>query len=109
MDQGFVIAGWLDYGENRDEVLRHFVACAAASRDEPGCVGYVVCADPEHAGRVVVFEQWRSQEDLVEHFRTPHIAAFRAAVAKVPRIGRDLRRHFVSGSEEFSSATVTSA
>lgn len=106
MDQGFIIAGWLDYGVHRDAVLKHFTVCAAASRTEPGCLDYVVCADPEFAGRVIVFERWSTNEDLVEHFRTPHIADFRAAVAAYPRVGRDLRRHFVVRSEQFSSATV---
>jgi quinol monooxygenase YgiN len=109
MDEEFIIAGWLDYGGDRDEVLKHFTVCAAASREEPGCLGYVVCADPEHPGRVVVHERWSSNDDLVEHFRTPHIADFRAAVAAYPRVGRDLRRYFVSRSEDFSSATVTPA
>lgn len=104
----FVIAGWLDYGDARDEVLRHFTVCAAASRDEDGCLDYVVTADPEHAGRVVVFERWRDEEDLRAHFRTPHIDEFRKAVAPHPRVGRDLRRYFVERSEEFSSASVPS-
>ena len=34
----FIIAGWMDYGPQRDQVLRHFGVCAAASRDEPGCL-----------------------------------------------------------------------
>jgi len=44
----FIIAGWLDYGPNRDQVLEHFTVVAAASRDEPGCLDYAVCADPEN-------------------------------------------------------------
>jgi quinol monooxygenase YgiN len=109
MDAEFIIAGWLDYGANRDAVLEHFAVCAAASRTEPGCLDYVVCADPEHSGRVVVFERWSTNQDLVEHFGTPHIAAFRAAVAPFPRSGRSLYRHFVARSEEFSSATAAPA
>jgi quinol monooxygenase YgiN len=109
MGEEFIIAGWLDYGDDRDVVLKHFTVCAAASRDEPGCLGYVVCADPEHAGRVVVYERWASQQDLVDHFGTAHILEFRAAVASYRRVGRDLRRYFIARSEEFSSASVRSA
>ena len=105
----FVIAGWLDYGDARDEVLGHFATCAALSRSESGCLDYVVCADPEHAGRVVVFERWASEDDLRDHFRTPHIEEFRKAVSPYPRVGRDLHRYFVARSEEFSSASVASA
>ena len=107
MAEEFIIAGWLDYGPHRDQVLDHFTACAAASRDEPGCLDYTVCADPSHPGRVVVFERWAGQDDLVEHFKTPHIAAFRAGVAPYPRSGRGLNRYFVARSEEFGSSSVT--
>jgi quinol monooxygenase YgiN len=109
MAEEFIIAGWLDYGDNRDEVLKHFTVCAAASRDEPGCLDYVVCADPEHDGRVVVFERWAAEEGLVAHFQTPHIAEFRAAVAPYRRVGRSLHRYFVARGEEFSSSSVASS
>jgi len=103
MADEFIIAGWLDYGPHRDHVLGHFAVVAAASRDEPGCLGYAVSADPEHDGRIVVFERWAGEDDLIAHFKTPHIAAFRQAVKPYPRSGRDLRRYFVDRSEEFRS------
>lgn len=106
MAEEFIIAGWLDYGQHRDEVLKHFGVCAAASRSEPGCLDYVVTADPDEAGRVVVFERWTSEDDLADHFRTLHIAAFRSAVAPYPRVGRNLHRYFVSRSEQFESSSV---
>ena len=65
----FIIAGWMDYGPHRDQVLHHFGVCAAASRDEPGCLDYTVTADLEHPGRVVVFERWVGQ---VEAFAVQH-------------------------------------
>jgi quinol monooxygenase YgiN len=100
----FIIAGWLDYGANRDVVLRHFADVARKSREETGCLDYVVCADPDEVGRIAVFERWASQPDLVEHFETSHIADFRAAIAPYPRVGRSLRRYFISRSEEFQSS-----
>ena len=103
MAEEFIIAGWLDYGSNRDQVLEHFTVVAAASRDESGCLDYAVCADPENLGRVVVFERWISEDDLIEHFKTPHIATFREAVKPYPRSGRNLHRYFVAHSEEFQS------
>jgi quinol monooxygenase YgiN len=106
MAEQFIIAGWLDYGPNRDTVLEHFAECARKSREEPGCLDYTVCADPDEAGRIFVFERWASDDDLAEHFRTTHIAEFRAAVASYPRSGRSLHRFFVSRSEEFQSAQV---
>jgi len=105
MTEEFIITGWMDYGAHRDQVLRHFTVCATASRAEPGCLDYTVCADPEHPGRVVVFERWAGQEDLVAHFGTAHIAAFRAAISPYTRSGRSLHRYFVSRSEEFHSSS----
>jgi quinol monooxygenase YgiN len=105
MAEEFIIAGWLDYGPNRDKVLEQFTVCAAASRGEPGCLDYTVCADPENPGRVVVFERWAGEDDLIAHFKTPHIAEFREAVKPYPRSGRYLHRYFVDRSEEFQSLT----
>ena len=102
----FIIAGWLDYGSNREAVLGHFAEVARKSREEPGCLDYTVCADPDHPGRVVVFERWTGQDDLIEHFKQPHIAAFREAIRAYPRSGRSMHRYFVARGEEFSSSSV---
>jgi len=105
MAEEFIIAGWMDYGAHRDQVLHHFTVCAAASRGEPGCLDYTVSADPEHPGRVLVFERWAGQEHLAAHFSTAHIAAFRAAVEPYKRAGRSLHRYFVSRAEEVRSSS----
>lgn len=102
----FVISGWMDYGTDRDDVLAAFVECAKASRDEAGCLDYWVAADPELPGRLYVFERWESERHLAEHFTTPHIERFRAAIAGYSRSGRDLHRYFVARGEKFSSAQV---
>jgi len=104
MAEEFVIWGWLDYGDNRDKVLTHFIEAAVESRKEPGCLDYTVSADGENDGRLIVFERWSSEGDLAEHFRTSHILAFRQAVAPYPRSDRSLHRYFVSRSEEFTTS-----
>ncbi len=109
MADEFIIAGWFDYGTHRDAVLEHFAKCAAASRDEEGCLDYVASADPAEPGRVVVFERWESEAHLAAHFGTPHIAEFRDAVKDVPRGAKDIRRFFISRSEEFQSSSVARA
>lgn len=107
MAEEFIIAGWLDYGPHRDQVLEHFGVVAAASRAEPGCLDYVASADPAHPGRVVIFERWVGEEHLIQHFKTPHIAAFRDAIKAYPRSGRDMRRYFIARGEEFGSPGVS--
>lgn len=105
----FAIVGWFDYGDHRDAVLEHFVACARASREEEGCLDYWVAADPEDSGRLRVVERWASEPHLAAHFRTEHVAAFRDAVADLPRRAREVRRYFVSSGEDFVSSRVASA
>ncbi len=109
MTDEFIIAGWMDYGaDDRDEVLKHFAAVARPSREEEGCLGYTVAADVDHPGRVLIYEHWTDEAKLSAHFRTEHIATFRAAMAPFTRVDKDLHRFFVAGSEEFSSAKVPS-
>ena len=49
------------------------------SRAEDGCHDYVFAADPLEPGRVILFEQWESEEHLAAH-----AAAMRAARAAAP-------------------------
>lgn len=59
---------------------------AAASREEAGCHAYAFYEDLEVAGRFRVYEEWESAEALREHFATPHMKSFNAAI----REARDL-------------------
>jgi quinol monooxygenase YgiN len=106
MAEEFIIAGWMDYGENRDKVLEYFATVAQHSRAESGCLDYAVSADPQAAGRILIFERWRSEPDLAEHFQTPHIAEFRIAIAPYSRTDRSIHRYFISRSEAFQSSRV---
>jgi quinol monooxygenase YgiN len=56
---------------------------AAATRQEAGCQSYAFYADLEDANRIRVFEEWESGEALERHFRTAHMAEFRAALAQI--------------------------
>ena len=61
----------------------------AASRAEDGCLDYCYAIDVLDPSVVRVFEAWRDRAALEAHFKTPHIAAWRAAW---PRIGIGDRR-----------------
>jgi quinol monooxygenase YgiN len=50
----------------------------AASRVEDGCVTYSYAIDVLEPQVVHVFEVWRDRAALEWHFKTPHIAAWRA-------------------------------
>ena len=61
---------------------------------------------PVRPAGFLIFELWQSEQDLAEHFRTPHFADFRAAIAPYARSGRSIPRYFVARSEEFRSSAV---
>lgn len=57
----------------------HMETMLAASRAEDGCITYSYAEDVAEPGLVRVFEAWRDQAALDAHFKTPHMAAWRAA------------------------------
>lgn len=96
-----IIAGWMDYSVHRDEVLTHTLTVGAATRAEPGCLDYVMSADPVDPGRIQVFERWSSREALDRHLATQHVKEFREAIADLPRTGRSLTRFVIESAESF--------
>jgi quinol monooxygenase YgiN len=54
-------------------------AMLTASRAEPGCVEYSYAEDVVEPGLVRVFEVWRDQAAVDEHFASDHMKAWRAA------------------------------
>lgn len=75
-----VIAGTIRVPPDRLEAFRpHMRAMLEASRAEDGCLEYAYAEDVAEPGLIRVFEAWRDQPALDAHFRTPHLAAWRAA------------------------------
>ena len=54
---------------DRDAFLAQSIAGMVDSRAEPGCIEYVMAADPVEADRVVLSERWASMEDLEAHLQ----------------------------------------
>jgi quinol monooxygenase YgiN len=54
----------------RDAFVAGSLEAVVAARETPGCLDFVVAADPVDADRVNVFERWASQA---------HLEAFRGA------------------------------
>jgi quinol monooxygenase YgiN len=65
--------------EDRDAFLASRVEGMRTSRAEQGCLAYVFSADPLEPGRVLLFEQWETEEDLAAH-----AAAMQAARKAAP-------------------------
>jgi quinol monooxygenase YgiN len=63
-----LIAAEVDFPqENRADALNGAKALIELALAEPGCRHYAWTADPHLAGRVHVFEQWDSAEELQAH------------------------------------------
>jgi quinol monooxygenase YgiN len=53
--------------EQRDAFLAGRLDAMRATRDEPGCLEYVMSADPIDPSRVVLFERWADQAAFDGH------------------------------------------
>jgi quinol monooxygenase YgiN len=59
--------------ERADEAARLFAELRAASLREEGCSGYeVMRGDADEPGTFVLYEKWRDQAALDEHYETEH-------------------------------------
>lgn len=66
---------------SRAAIIAASTAMVTASRREEGCLGYDYAWDMLEPGRMRVLEIWQDEAALRLHFRTPHMAAFLAALA----------------------------
>jgi quinol monooxygenase YgiN len=63
-----IVAGTLHVEpEQREEFLAARVPIIAHARRAPGCIDFSLSADVLDAGRVNVYERWRSREDLLAY------------------------------------------
>src|SRR5947209_19900611 len=65
--------------ENLAGLKPHMEKMLEASRAEDGCITYSYAEDVAEPGLIRVYEVWRDQAALDAHFKTPHMAAWRAA------------------------------
>ena len=62
-----------------------------ASRAEAGCLDYAYSIDVLDPGLVRVTERWESREALDTHFKTAHMATWRAFFPQLGITDRSLR------------------
>jgi quinol monooxygenase YgiN len=75
-------------------------AMVEASRAEPGCLDYSYAEDVLDPGLMHITELWDTRAHLQAHFRSNHIAAWRAQWAALAISGRNLKLYEVSEPEE---------
>ncbi len=74
-----------------DDLGQGLLGLVAASRAEPGCLCYEVHRSNDDADLWMVYENWRSAEDLAAHFSLPHMQAFIKDVPSLVEGELDLR------------------
>ena len=82
--------------ENLDRLRPHMDAMLTASRAEDGCIAYSYAVDVQDAGLIHVFEVWRDEAALQAHFKTAHMAAWRAAWPELGVSDRNLSLYEVA-------------
>jgi len=88
-----VISGTWDVDpSHREDFLKVIEAVTAPSRAEEGCVKYWFSASLEDPNRFHLYECWKDQAALEEHFQTPHLLKFREDVGKL-KLTREITRH----------------
>ena len=71
-----IVAGSFDVDPaQRDEFLAGRLDSIRATREEPGCLEYVMSADPVDPTRVVLFERWAAQAAFDGHMAVVQSAA----------------------------------
>ncbi len=75
----------LKAGAGRQFVDAVTLNAAASARDEPGCRRFDVLTprDPEDVDRVVLYEIYDDEAAFTAHTKTPHYAAFKAAIEAI--------------------------
>lgn len=74
-----------------DSALPAMKAMVEATRQEDGCIRYAFARDLTDPSVMHVSEAWRDRDALAAHGKTPHMDTWRAAIAGVGVIARDLR------------------
>lgn len=67
-------------------------AMIAPSLAEDGCLAYQPFADPEHADRMIIVEEWADSAALDHHFSLPHFKHVAAVLDEILAEPFSLRR-----------------
>ena len=85
--------------EDRERFLAESLETQRVSRGEPGCLEYVIAADPLDPERVVLSERWSSRADLDAHIgalKARRAADADAGATRLTPLSREV--HFLEAS-----------
>jgi quinol monooxygenase YgiN len=85
--------GYVD-PDRRDALLESLAPALRQARTTPGCLDYVVAADPIEPDRVNIYERWESETHL-----TTHLAGIAQTAPPMPDVRSvEVVRYEISGS-----------
>ncbi|ABI77258.1 antibiotic biosynthesis monooxygenase domain protein [Hyphomonas neptunium ATCC 15444] len=97
-----IVEGYVKFADAGDFARVRDAAFAqmSASRAEPGCLEYTYAMDVADPCLMRVLERWESWPALEAHFAQAHMLPWRAALAAVTVVERNLHAHEVSLSRK---------
>jgi quinol monooxygenase YgiN len=93
-----VIARFRPHPERLDDLFGILKDVQEASRADDGCLHYGYYAEIADPLSLVAVEEWRDQEALDAHLRTPHVARLVAALPEHAAAPPEVIVHQVSAS-----------
>lgn len=87
-----------------DRLLEAMNAMMTESESEEGCIRYVFSRVAGDTDSLVLTEIWRDQTALDAHFRTPHMAAFNAAVADAKLVEVSVKQYDIASVKTLMGA-----
>lgn len=78
--------------ERRDDLESILAAMVAPTRAEPGCINYDFHVDAADPCVFVFYENWRSDADLEEHMKMPHLQPLLSQADRLLAESVDVRR-----------------
>jgi quinol monooxygenase YgiN len=89
----------------RDKVVASVADLQRSTREEePGCLAYVIAADPTDPARIQIVELWASASAAEAHFQHPNFAATGAALRAAPRRGGSSRKYRIDAEDDVKGA-----
>ena len=86
--------------ENLERFRPPMLVMLTATRAEDGCLDYSYAEDVAEPVLIRVFEAWTGQDKLEDHFKAPHMAAWRASWPQFGVSDRKLFAYEVASQRE---------
>jgi len=82
--------------EKREAAIGAAVEMVRATRAEPGCLSYGFYAAIDDPNRILVLEEWESEEALARHFASEHMKTFSRILPEVLAGPPSIKRYTVA-------------